>query len=41
MTLKSGGSVKLELAVNMFELADRDREFVFGLIDRLKEYEQQ
>ncbi|MEE2840021.1 MAG: DUF5343 domain-containing protein [Acidobacteriota bacterium] len=41
VTLKSGGSVKLELAIDMFELADRDREFVFGLIDRLKEYEQQ
>ncbi len=41
VTLKSGGSVKLELAVDMFELAEPDREFVFGLIDRLKEYEQQ
>ncbi len=41
VTLKSGGIVKLELAVDMFELAGTDREFVFGLIDCLKEYEQQ
>ena len=41
VALKSGGSVTLELAVDMFELADRDREFVFGLIDCLKKYEQQ
>ena len=41
LNLNSGGSVKLELSVDMFELDDRDREFVFGLVDRVKEYEQQ
>ena len=41
VNLNSGGSVKLELSVDMFELDDRDREFVFGLVDRVKEYEQQ
>jgi hypothetical protein len=41
VNLKSGGSVKLELAVDMFELDDTDREFIFGLIDRVKQYEGQ
>ena len=41
VNLKSGGSVKLELSVDMFQLDDRDREFVFGLVDRVKEYERQ
>ena len=41
VNLKSGGSVKLELAVDMFELDDTDREFIFSLVDRVKQYERQ
>ena len=41
VNLKSGGSLKLELAVDMFELDDRDREFVFGLVDQVKQYERE
>ncbi|MEE2822772.1 MAG: DUF5343 domain-containing protein [Acidobacteriota bacterium] len=39
VNLKSGGSVRLELAVDLFELDDEDREFVFALVDRIKAYE--
>ncbi len=38
--LKSGGSLCLELSGNVFDLDARDREFVFKLIDQLKEYEK-
>jgi hypothetical protein len=38
--LKSGGSVKLELSVDMFDLDDEDREFVFALVDQVKEYQR-
>ncbi len=41
VNLKSGGSLKLELAVDVFELDDRDREFVFGLVDQVKQYERE
>ena len=40
VTLKSGGVLKLELAINVFDLDERDREFIFRLIDELKEYER-
>lgn len=39
--LKSGGSVKLGVSVDLFELEGDEREFVFGLIDQLKSYERQ
>lgn len=38
--LKSGGILKLELYLNVFDLDERDREFVFRLIDQLQEYEK-
>ncbi|MEE8349550.1 MAG: DUF5343 domain-containing protein [Acidobacteriota bacterium] len=41
VNLNSGGSLKLELSVDMFQLDDRDREFVFGLVDRVKQYEKE
>lgn len=37
--LKSGGTLRLELSVDLFDLNPRDRDFVFKLIDHLKEYE--
>ncbi|UCF38646.1 MAG: DUF5343 domain-containing protein [Acidobacteriota bacterium] len=36
--LQSGGSLTLELSLDLFELDPKDREFVFELIDRLNEY---
>jgi hypothetical protein len=37
--LKSGGTLRLELSVDLFDLNPRDRDFIFKLIDQLKEYE--
>jgi len=37
--LKSGGTLRLELSVDLFDLDQRDRDFIFNLIDQLKEYE--
>ncbi|MCZ6625306.1 MAG: DUF5343 domain-containing protein [Deltaproteobacteria bacterium] len=37
--LKSGGTLKLELSIDLFDLDQRDRDFIFKLIDQLKEYE--
>jgi hypothetical protein len=36
--LKSGGSVTLTTAVDLFSLNAEDRKFVFELIDRMREY---
>jgi len=38
--LKSGGILRLELSIDLFELDQRDRDFIFTLIDQLKEYER-
>jgi hypothetical protein len=40
VTLTSGGELKLTISVDLFELSTEDRNFVFGLIDSLKAYEQ-
>jgi hypothetical protein len=37
--LRSGGRLTISLSVDLFELSKPDREFVFGLIDSLHEYE--
>lgn len=41
ITLKTGGSLTLSLAVNLLELKGKDREFVFKLVDELDAYEAQ
>ena len=38
--LKSGGKLTLIVSVNVFDLQASDREFVFGMIDKLQEYEE-
>jgi len=38
--LKSGGTLRLELSIDLFDLDQRDRDFIFTLIDQLKEYEK-
>ncbi len=38
--LKSGGTLRLELSLDIFDLDEKDREFIFRLIDELKEYEK-
>lgn len=38
--LKSGGSLAVDVSVNLFDLEPSDREFVFQVIDRLREYEE-
>lgn len=38
--LRNGGTVTITYSVNLFDLVGHDREFVFGLIDRLHEYER-
>lgn len=40
VTLKSGGTVVLSMSVDLFSLDESDRQFVFGLIDQMKGYEQ-
>ena len=39
VTLKSGGQLTLILSVNVFDLNSTDRGFVFGMIDKLQDYE--
>ena len=39
IALKSGGQLSISVSVDLFELSKADREFVFGLIDSLKEYD--
>jgi hypothetical protein len=38
VTLDSGGTVSVEVSVNLFELSTDDREFVIKLVDALKGY---
>ena len=38
--LKSGGTLRLELSVDLFGLDQKDRDFIFKLIDQLKKYEE-
>lgn len=38
VTLRSGGQVSLTVSVNLFELSKEDREFVLGLVDKIKGY---
>ena len=39
ITLESGGQLAFSLSVDLFELSRVDRDFVFGLIDSLNDYE--
>ena len=39
ITLRSGGQLSIAVSVDLFELSKPDRDFVFGLIDSLKEYD--
>jgi hypothetical protein len=39
VTLADGGTVTLTISVDVFSLGKEDREFVFGLIDHLQQYE--
>ena len=38
--LRSGGTVTLSYTANLFGLSREDREFLFGLIDKVTEYEE-
>lgn len=38
--LRSGGQLTLSLSVNLFDLVDEERNFVFGLIDQIQAYER-
>lgn len=40
VTLKSGGTLTISATVGWLSLSTSDRNFVFGLIDKLAEYEQ-
>jgi len=40
VTLRSGGTVTASASINLFKLPAEDREFVFGLIDEIHEYEE-
>jgi hypothetical protein len=39
LELVSGGVVTLSVSVNLFELSRNDRDFVLGLIDKIKDYD--
>jgi hypothetical protein len=39
VTLADGGTITLTISVDVFSLGKEDREFVFGLIDQLQQYE--
>jgi hypothetical protein len=39
VALEDGGTITLTISVDVFSLGKEDREFVFGLIDRLQQYE--
>lgn len=39
VNLGSGGSVSVEVSVNLFDLSTSDREFVIELVDKLKGYD--
>ena len=38
VTLRSGGMVTLTYSADLFDLSSEDREFLFGLIDKVKAY---
>lgn len=40
ITFQSGGNVTLSYSVDLFEMEESDRQFLLGLIDQLREYEQ-
>ena len=40
IALESGGVVTVGLAVDLFELSDRDREFVLALVDLAQRYQE-
>jgi hypothetical protein len=40
IALQSGGKVKIELSIPIFELSKSDRDFVFNIIDQLRDYGQ-
>ncbi len=40
VTLQSGGSVTLTYAVDLFDVDEQDRQFLLGLIDQIRDYEQ-
>jgi len=40
VTLHSGGMVTLTYSVDLFDVDEQDRQFLFGLIDQLRDYEQ-
>lgn len=40
LDLKSGGKLTLAISVDVFSMSAADRQFVFGLIDKLQEYEK-
>lgn len=39
--LKSGGELTFSLSMNLFDLIGKDREFVFGIIDKIQTYEKE
>ncbi len=41
INLRTGGKVTLTYSLDLFGLDKRDREFLFGLIDQLQDYEQE
>jgi hypothetical protein len=41
LTLTSGGTVTLSVSVNLFDLSPEDRKFVLGLIDEMRNYNQE
>jgi hypothetical protein len=41
VSLKSGGTLTLSASIDLFKMSSSDRTFVFGLIDKLDEYEKE
>lgn len=41
VSLKSGGTLTLTASIDLFQLSQADRTFVFGLIDKLDAYEKE
>ena len=41
IALASGGKMTLAITANPFKMSGRDREFVFGIIDKLQDYEKE
>lgn len=39
--LRSGGDVTLSMTIDLFDLSEEDRAFVFDLVDRVRGYAQQ